>query len=409
MDWDTRYDISRALVLQIGPRGQLLGTLSVSRRPFEFDSEALPVLRSFASGRTPRDVLAALQEDWDVDPEGFAAIVDLFLSRGFLLPLQGAGVGVGAGRSLIETGFGSVLLQHKMLRDIPRVSAYQKAISRHVRDKTVLEIGCGSGILSLFAIKAGARRVIALEESAIGQVAREMFRQNGGERIELWLGNSSDYVPDEPADVIVHEIIGTDPFWENILRYLEDARRRLVKKGGRFIPYRLEICCVGIAVSDPPEADRARILREAEELGAHYGLDFGPLQKAIGDLAPAAFQRPLDLGDPVDLRRRILTEECRLCDLDFSAAEDDGVVCWPEARLKVRTAGTLGGLVVYFRAHLDEETQLGNSPYLPPTHWGWLGRPLSRQIAVTEGDEVPLRAGLEPLAGNERLAVDLAP
>lgn len=405
MDWDTRYDLSRALNFQIGLTGKLFGTLSISRRPVEIDDEALHVLRSFAGGRTPRESLAALTQEWEVDAEDFASLVGTLVSWGFLVPSEPQG----ASRSLVETGFASVLTHHRMLRDVIRVSAYRHAISRHVQGKTVLEIGCGSGILSLFAAKAGARRVIAIEESAIAHLAREMFRANRADVVELWLGNSSDYVPDEPVDVVVHEIISVDPFGENILRYLEDARQRFLKKGGRFIPYRMEICCVGVEVTGQPEADRARILREARELGGTYGLDFGPLLQAIGDLGQQAFRRPLDIGDPGNLKSRVLTEECRLCDLDFSAADDAGVVQWPEARLKVTNPGVLGGVVVYFRAHLDEETQLGNSPFLPPTHWGWLGRPLSRLLAVTPGDEVLLQAGLESMAGNERLAVDLAP
>jgi type I protein arginine methyltransferase len=37
----------------------------------------------------------------------------------------------------------------------------------YFKDKTVLDVGCGSGILSLFAAKAGAKLVIAVDMSEI--------------------------------------------------------------------------------------------------------------------------------------------------------------------------------------------------------------------------------------------------
>ena len=51
-----------------------------------------------------------------------------------------------------------------------RTEGYMNAIlanSSAFKDKVVLDVGCGSGILSLFAAKAGAKRVIAVDMSNI--------------------------------------------------------------------------------------------------------------------------------------------------------------------------------------------------------------------------------------------------
>ncbi len=51
-----------------------------------------------------------------------------------------------------------------MIADVGRFSAYAKAIARAVRSgDTVVDIGCGPGVFSLLACRAGARRVFAIE------------------------------------------------------------------------------------------------------------------------------------------------------------------------------------------------------------------------------------------------------
>lgn len=69
-----------------------------------------------------------------------------------------------------------------MLQDFVRTSTYQRAVlsnSDDFRDKTVLDVGAGSGILSFFAVQAGARRVYAVEASSMAQHA-EVSTSNRG-------------------------------------------------------------------------------------------------------------------------------------------------------------------------------------------------------------------------------------
>lgn len=89
------------------------------------------------------------------------------------------------GRSKHDYYFGSYshfYIHEEMLKDVVRTRTYQQAICDNpedFKDKIVLDIGAGTGILSIFAAKAGAKHVYAIENAEIALFAEEIIKQNG--------------------------------------------------------------------------------------------------------------------------------------------------------------------------------------------------------------------------------------
>lgn len=398
---ETLYVVSRSLMLQLDPRGLWQGTNSVSRAAQQVGEDALPVLAAFARPRSLGEVFAALREEWDVEEEDLRATVARLVEVGFLIRPGGESPAPATG------GFAQALPHFFMLRDAVRVAAYRGAIERHCAGMSVAEIGCGSGILSIFAARAGARRVVAIEESAVAELAARLFAANGcAGVVELRRGNSRDIELEERADVIVHEILGTDPLEENMLFYLDDARRRLLKPGGRLIPYRLEVACVGIELAEPLALEPERAAREIAQTGASYGLDLEPLAEALRALPESAYPRRLSFPRGEPFAAPILTREASLIELDLRGEPAGELGARREIELEVERGGRLGAVLVFFHAHLDERSILSTSPYAPPTHWGWDVRRLSHETAVAAGTKITLAVEARVERGHQRFVVD---
>lgn len=403
MQWDVPYRVSRSLTFEIPSTGRLAARSSISRPLQDMDLDALPVLLAFAAGATPREALVRLTAEWELEEDGFATVVTALIDQAFLVPAGQEGA-----VSLAAEGFASIFSHHHMLQDTVRVMTYQSAIARHSRGCSVVEIGCGTGILSIFAARAGARRVVAIEESEIAAVAERMFRANGCDGIiELRRANSRDVVLDEPADLLIHEIIGVDPFGENLLPFVLDARERFLRPGGRLLPSRLQVFCRGLEVEPRPYRDKAYILAEAAEAQKIYGLDLTPVLDLLAETDARRFMPQLDDSDGTIFRPKVLSDECLLVDLDLQSDSLDRAGEPAEVRLRIQSPGTLGALAIYFRAHLDEDIQLSNAPFAPPTSWGRPLRSVSRRIEVKPGDEVALRVQLQSRRGSQFLDVDL--
>src|SRR4051812_10987878 len=106
-----------------------------------------------------------------------------------------------------------------MLIDRERLASFERAIHKAVpAGGGVVDVGAGTGILSMMACRAGARRVYAIERGEIAEIAAELIRANAmSDRIVLLRGHSNAIVLPEPADVVVSEVIGNAGVDEGIL------------------------------------------------------------------------------------------------------------------------------------------------------------------------------------------------
>ncbi|AKF85128.1 protein arginine N-methyltransferase 1 [Myxococcus fulvus] len=398
--------VSQSILLMMNAQGQMTAIGSMSQPPLTLTPAQWWLVGSLQAA-LPKEAL--LSRPSTFSREQLTEALDTLVEHSLVVPVEGAAVD--SSRYLMGPGgFADITEHHRMLYDTVRVHAYRSALFRHAQGQVVLDVGTGTGLLAILAAKAGARHVYAIDESAIAEVALEMYAENGvADRITLFHGNSRDVELPERANVIVHELLNVDPFGENLLPAMQDATRRFLAPGGRLIPHRIEAMCVGVQMTEPVSSGQ-RMLREAENLDDFYGLSFRPVLQRLREAYDVAGPN-FDLGGmnvPPGPPQTLLTKPCVLRDVrldqDLTEAMDEAPV---ESVLEANAPGTLGGVALYFRAHMDEHTVLSTSPTAPATCWGFLVKEFRERVQVKAGDKVRIRSSLQRSHGH-RFKVELA-
>jgi predicted nicotinamide N-methyase len=264
-----------------------------------------------------------------------------------------------------------------MLQDGPRNAAFDAAIRRAVTPGThVLDIGAGSGLLSMMAARAGAGRVVACEQyPVIADAARRIVAANGYDgQVRVVTGNSTELDRDADleghADVIVSEIVSNDLLAEGMLDTLADAAHRLLAPGGQMIPSGGDVM---IALASWAGADALR---------THDVSGFDLTQ--FDDLAQVP--RTVPVGDPT---LTLHSAPAALLQFDFTAPAR------PEPHrghvTLIAQGGAIGGIVQWIRLRLDAEGSYENRPANGATsHWSAHFYPFDTPLDVPEGTAVAI-------------------
>lgn len=137
-------------------------------------------------------------------------------------------------------GYSVRRIHELMLRDVHRTVSYRDFIYNNkelFKGKTVLDVGCGTGILSLFAARAGARRVYAVDAADIADKAREIVAANGySEVIKVVKGKMESVTlpfaaeEEKKVDIIISEWMGYFLLFESMLPSVLWARDRYLRR-----------------------------------------------------------------------------------------------------------------------------------------------------------------------------------
>jgi type I protein arginine methyltransferase len=259
----------------------------------------------------------------------------------------------------------------KMIADGVRVNAYVAALRKAIRPGSVaIEIGSGPGLFALIACQLGARRVFAIEPDNIIQVGRDAARDQGlSDRIEFIQGFSTKVTLPEQADVIVSDLHGILPWFQQHIPSIIDARSRLLAPGGILIPS-LERLWVA-AVEAPEKYAEAVKPWEDNALRSGRKLSVNSLSKVR--------VRPEDLlGQP-------------LCwhEIDYRQVEEVNVC--HNISLPVTRSGTAHGLAVWFDAELFEGTGFSNAPGETEMVYGNTFLAFEQPVDVVAEDRIDVR------------------
>lgn len=136
--------------------------------------------------------------------------------------------------------YSHVGIHEEMIKDRVRTETYRNAVLQHqshIAGKVVVDVGCGTGILSIFCAQAGAKRVYAVDASEIALQAKEVVKANNlSDTIIVLHGRVEDVEIDEEVDVIISEWMGYMLLYESMLGSVITARDRWLRPGGLILP-----------------------------------------------------------------------------------------------------------------------------------------------------------------------------
>ncbi|KAF2097645.1 S-adenosyl-L-methionine-dependent methyltransferase [Rhizodiscina lignyota] len=284
-------------------------------------------------------------------------------------------------------------IHEEMLKDDVRTRAYRDAIYQNghlFRDKVVLDVGCGTAILSMFAVKAGAKHVIGVDMSTIIDKAREIVAVNGmSNKITLIQGKMEEVqLPFPKVDIIVSEWMGYFLLYESMLDTVLYARDKYLKPGGLIFPDKATIFMAGIEDGEYKE----------EKIGFWdnvWGFDYTPL-KATAMTEP--------LVDTVDIKA-VVTDPKAVVMLDLYTVTPADLTFTVPFTLDVRRNDFVHALIAWFDIEFSachKPIRFSTGPHTKYTHWKQTVFYLQHVLTVESAEQISGSLENKPNSKNKR-------
>lgn len=272
------------------------------------------------------------------------------------------------------SGYGS------MIGDRGRMEAYTEALKQSITPgSVVLDIGTGTGIFALLACQLGAKKVYAIETNPAIEVAKQAAVANGyDDKIEFIQDLSTKVELPELADVIISDLRGIVPLFEQHIGSLADARKRLLRPGGVLIPQQDNIW---VSVVEAPNWWNK--INDPWDKYC-YGFKMDAAKKIVNNIWGKGWVMPSQL----------LAKPQLWATLDYRTIENPNVA--KTMLFEPSRSGTAYGLSVWFDARLIEGVGFSTAPGMPELIYGTAFFPFLEPVEISLGDtlSVNLQANL---------------
>jgi len=287
------------------------------------------------------------------------------------------------------SSYESLYQQKSMLEDHVRMKAYFDSIMENkacFEGRSVLDVGAGTGILSIWAAKAGARKVYAVEATATANHARDLVKANGVDDIvEVLQAKMEEVELPEKVDIIISEWMGYFLVYESMLDTVLAARDKWLLPGGAIYPSHAQLFLAPLKSPDKG-SDRHKALAECmddwgvflSESQSRYGVDMSPLTAPYETECDKFFLRTANEWTNLEPKNLAGQEDCVL-DIDcHTITVAELVEFQSDFALPISAHGQLTGLAGWFEVHFrgsesspaTKSITLSTSPANGYTHWG---------------------------------------
>lgn len=255
-----------------------------------------------------------------------------------------------------------------MLSDKRRMQAYREAIFKTVKPgDVVVDLGAGTGLLSIWAVQAGAKKVYAIEKTNAIELAKEIAQANGcADKIVFLNKNSVDIELPERANVLISETLGSFGIDENTLQFTIDARDRFLVDEAKMIPDSLELFVAPL--DDKTTYNKLDFWRQIQ--GINFSPAFDLFSKKI--MVESVNANGL-LAAPIALGRFDFTN---ITNTEFQARQ----------YIRIEKPGFIHGVAGWFNVKLCDGIEINTAPDQAQTHWKQAFFPFEAPIEVIVGD-----------------------
>ncbi|XP_061195321.1 protein arginine N-methyltransferase 6-like isoform X2 [Saccostrea echinata] len=260
--------------------------------------------------------------------------------------------------------YADVGIHEEMLNDAVRTNAYRYAILKNyekIRGKVVADVGAGTGILSIFCVQAGAKKVYAIEGSSLSTQTRLVVAENKmSDRITVIQGKAEDVRLPEKVDVIVSEWMGYSLLYESMLPSVLHIRDHWMKKGGLMLPSSAVLYIAPF--SDDEITEKLEIWSEMKD---RYKVSMDCMKNyARQCISRGAHVRCVSPEDIISHGYPLVTFDLHKVSIsDISDIQR-------KFELSCFGSSIFHGFVLWFTVTFPENVVLSTSPYSQETHWG---------------------------------------